>query len=222
MLFWQPDEPLMNKLETATKNATLNELRQEHLPGFTVGFSSSGIWNLLFFLFVIKKLLSAWKLAASFDLQSLPWTSEELGAVVIGIDWLVCYSLYWRHYSPKVIKVGSPASPLPRDDPSMFITGRGEGACLLCILSNCCSWCNVRFWGWTNCVCWFICPDSKNLRSVTGWNRHIFPRAETALSYAITFSEWRALGCFITATNLESAFDNNPNLIFWHAWKPAL
>jgi hypothetical protein len=37
------------------------------------------------------------------------------------------------------------------------------------------------------------------------WNWHIFPRAETALSYAITLSESRAFGCVITAFNLESA-----------------
>lgn len=37
------------------------------------------------------------------------------------------------------------------------------------------------------------------------WNWHIFPRAETALSYAITLSEWSAFGCLITASNLESA-----------------
>lgn len=37
------------------------------------------------------------------------------------------------------------------------------------------------------------------------WNWHIFPRAETALSYAITLSESCAFGCLITASNLESA-----------------
>ena len=37
------------------------------------------------------------------------------------------------------------------------------------------------------------------------WYWHIFPRAETTLSYAITFSEWVALGCLITISNLERA-----------------
>lgn len=42
---------------------------------------------------------------------------------------------------------------------------------------------------------------SKLLR----WNRHIFPRAETALSYAMTLSEFNLLGCRITTSNLERA-----------------
>jgi len=37
------------------------------------------------------------------------------------------------------------------------------------------------------------------------WNWHIFPRAETALSYAITLSECSALGCRITTFNLVRA-----------------
>lgn len=37
------------------------------------------------------------------------------------------------------------------------------------------------------------------------WNWHIFPRAETALSYDITLSECSALGCRITTFNLVRA-----------------
>lgn len=37
------------------------------------------------------------------------------------------------------------------------------------------------------------------------WYWQIFPRAETALSYAITFSCCKALGCWITAFNLDRA-----------------
>lgn len=44
------------------------------------------------------------------------------------------------------------------------------------------------------------------------WNWHIFPRAETALSYAITLSECIALGCLITTSNLERASVNRQKM----------
>lgn len=46
------------------------------------------------------------------------------------------------------------------------------------------------------------------------WNSHIFPRAETALSYAIVLSEWCALGSLITAFNRERASANKCNKRF--------
>lgn len=48
------------------------------------------------------------------------------------------------------------------------------------------------------------------------WNWHIFPRAETALSYAITLSECCAFGCVITAFNLESASVEEPKKTYYN------
>lgn len=56
------------------------------------------------------------------------------------------------------------------------------------------------------------------------WNWHIFPRAETALSYAITLSECSALGCLITTSNLDraSAKIQMNNLSTYNTWRKQL
>lgn len=70
---------------------------------------------------------------------------------------------------------------------------------------------NCQFWWRFSRQCQSYILRNENYLStwaasiLSRWNWQIFPRAETALSYAITLSECSAFGCLITKSNLERA-----------------